>query len=107
MRKITVSVLFSLAVVLAIPVMAQQQESHPSTPNPLLQLLQSKGILSAEEISSINQASSPDDANARLARLLVSKGLISDQEYQHTIGQPAATASPAPDRKSTRLNSSH
>src|SRR5437868_1337868 len=96
MRKITVSVLFSLAVVLAIPVMAQQQESHPSTPNPLLQLLQSKGILSAEEISSINQASSPDDANARLARLLVSKGLISDQEYQHTIGQPAATASPAP-----------
>src|ERR1700756_3864919 len=96
MRKITVSVLFSLAVVLAIPVMAQQQESHPSTPNPLLQLLQSKGILSAEEVSSINQASSPDDANARLARLLVSKGLISDQEYQHTIGEPAAPASPAP-----------
>jgi len=96
MRKITVSVLFSLAVVLAIPVMAQQQETHPSTPNPLLQLLQSKGILSAEEVSSINQASSPDDANARLARLLVSKGLISDQEYQHTIGEPAAPASPAP-----------
>src|SRR5246127_5029593 len=96
MRKITVSVLFSLAVVLAIPVMAQQQESHPSTPNPLLQLLQSKGILSAEEVSSINRASSPDDANARLARLLVSKGLISDQEYQHTIGEPAAPASPAP-----------
>src|SRR6201997_2805203 len=96
MRKITVSVLFSLAVVLAIPVMAQQQESHPSTPNPLLQLLQSKGILSAEEVLSINQASSPDDANARLARLLVSKGLISDQEYQHTIGEPAAPASPAP-----------
>ena len=96
MRKITVSVLFSLAVVLAIPVMAQQQENHPSTPNPLLQLLQSKGILSAEEVSSINQASSPDDANARLARLLVSKGLISDQEYQHTIGEPGAPASPAP-----------
>src|SRR4029077_6677115 len=55
-----------------------------------------KGILSAEEVSSINQASSPDDANARLARLLVSKGLISDQEYQHTIGEPAAPASPAP-----------
>ena len=93
MRKLTI-VLFSLALVLAMPSMAQQPESHPSTPNPLLDLLQSKGILSAEEVTSINQATSSEDANARLARLLVSKGLISDSEYQHTIGKPAAPASP-------------
>ena len=92
MRKLTI-VLFSLALVLAMPSMAQQPESHPSTPNPLLDLLQSKGILSAEEVTSINQATSSEDANARLARLLVSKGLISDSEYQHTIGKPAAPAS--------------
>lgn len=90
MRKFTVGVLFSLAVVLAIPSMAQQADTHPSTTNPLLQLLQSKGILSAEEVSSINQASSSDDANARLARLLVSKGLISDQEYKAAFTAPAA-----------------
>jgi hypothetical protein len=96
MRKITVSVLFSLAVALAMPVMAQQQESHPSTSNPLLQLLQSKGILSAEEVSSINQASSSDDANARLARLLVSKGLISDQEYKTAFAAPAVVPATAP-----------
>src|SRR5579864_5160246 len=96
MRKITVSVLFSLAVVLAIPVMAQQQESHPSTPNPLLQLLQSKGILSADEVSSINHASSADDANARLGRLLVSKGLISDQEYKTTFASPATVSVATP-----------
>ncbi len=96
MRKFTVSVLFTLAVVLVIPVMAQQQESRPSTSNPLLQLLQSKGILSAEEVSSINAASSSDDANARLGRLLVSKGLISDQEYKTTFASPATVSVAAP-----------
>ena len=95
MRKLTLGVLFSLAIVLAMPSMAQQAETHPSTTNPLLQLLQSKGILSSEEVASINQAASPDDANTRLARLLLSKGLISDQEYQHTVGEPAVPA-PAP-----------
>src|SRR5260370_478945 len=65
--------------------MAQQQENHPPNNNALALLLQSKGILSSSELAMINQASSADEANARLAQLLVEKGLISRQEYSSTV----------------------
>jgi len=52
--------LLTSAVVLAIPCWAQQQENHQATTSPLVQLLQSKGILTAEEVAMVNQASSPD-----------------------------------------------
>jgi hypothetical protein len=92
MKQIAAVVLFVVALALAIPVIAQQQ-NQPITPNPLAKLLQSKGILTAEEVTSLNQASSPEEANARLAKLLLSKGLISDQEYKSTF---SASAAPAP-----------
>ncbi|MGZ3357171.1 MAG: hypothetical protein ACXVBO_20255, partial [Isosphaeraceae bacterium] len=96
MQRTVIAVLLSLAVALAaVPAMAQQQENQKPIANPLVQLLQSKGILTAEEASSVNQAASPEDANARLARLLVSKGLISDQEYKTTFAASAAPATPA------------
>jgi hypothetical protein len=69
-------------VVLVAPALPQQGES---TNNPLINLLQSKGILSADEAAAVRQASSPDEANRRLAQLLVGKGLISEQEYQSTF----------------------
>src|ERR1700736_1415248 len=77
-----------LALVLAAA--AQQQENRPTNNNPLAVLLQSKGILSPREVAMINQASSPEDANARLAQLLVEKGLISSQEYTATVTPPIA-----------------
>jgi hypothetical protein len=77
-------VLLILAVGLAVPAMAQQ-ENHPTNNNPLALLLQSKGILSPAEVATLNNASSPEEANARLAQLLVEKGLISSQEYKATI----------------------
>jgi hypothetical protein len=92
MKQIAAIVLFVVALALAFPVIAQQQ-NQPITPNPLAKLLQSKGILTAEEVTSLNQASSPEEANARLAKLLLSKGLISDQEYKSTF---SASAAPAP-----------
>ena len=86
MRK-TVSrlILLTSALVLALPVLAQQPENRSPNNNPLAVLLQSKGILSPSEVAMINQASSPEDANARLAKLLVEKGLISSQEYTATV----------------------
>lgn len=75
-----------LALVLAAA--AQQQENHSTNNNPLAVLLQSKGILTPAEVNMINQASSPEDANARLAQLLMQKGLISQQEYKATAGAP-------------------
>jgi hypothetical protein len=86
MRK-TVSRLIVLgaAIALTLPVMAQHQENHPPNNNALVLLLQSKGILSSGDVAAINQASSPDEANARLAQLLMEKGLISNQEYSATV----------------------
>src|SRR5438067_13647530 len=93
MKRIAVSMLLTSAVVLAIPCWAQQHENHQATTSPLVQLLQSKGILTAEEVAMVNQASSPDEANTRLARLLLGKGVISEQEYKPTFAATAVAAS--------------
>jgi hypothetical protein len=87
-------ILLTAAVALALPALAQQQENHATINNPLAVLLQSKGILSPGEVAMLNQASSPEEANARLAQLLVEKGLISSQEYSAAV-TPASLVSPA------------
>jgi hypothetical protein len=73
------------AVALALSAMAQQQENQTTQNSPLVLLLQAKGILSSGEVAMLNQASTPEEANARLAQLLVQKGLISQQEYTATV----------------------
>jgi hypothetical protein len=104
MRK-SVSRLFLLtaAVALALSAMAQQQENHPPNNNPLAVLLQSKGILSSDEVASINQAPSAEEANTRLAQLLVEKGLISSKEYSATVTPSAAVVTPV----STEMSGAH
>ena len=92
-RTVSRLILLTSALVLALPALAQQQENHSPNNNPLAVLLQSKGILTPSEVAMINQASSPEDANARLAKLLVEKGLINSQEYTATI--TPATVTPA------------
>jgi hypothetical protein len=91
MKAVSRLILLTSAVALALSVMAQQPDNHTTNNNPLALLLQSKGILSSGEVAMINQASSPDEANARLAQLLVEKGLISRQEY--TTVAPASLES--------------
>jgi hypothetical protein len=81
-------ILLTSVLALVLAAAAQQQENHATNNNPLAVLLQSKGILSPAEVNMINQASSPEDANARLAQLLMQKGLISQQEYKATAGAP-------------------
>jgi hypothetical protein len=80
----------AVALALAIPAFAQQTDHNRTAAPPLVQLLQSKGILTAEEADNISQASSVEEANARLAQLLVAKGLISQQEYNNTVPTVAA-----------------
>lgn len=74
-----------IAVGLAAPAFAQQQANQPASTPPLVQLLQSKGILTPDEAATISQASSPDEANAKLAQLLYSKGVISKQDYDQML----------------------
>jgi hypothetical protein len=74
-----------IAVGLAAPAFAQQQANQPASTPPLVQLLQSKGILTPDEAATISQAASADEANARLAQLLYSKGVISKQDYDQML----------------------
>jgi len=70
----------------AIPTVAQQQSNSKPADSALVRLLESKGILTAEEAAMVSQASSAEEANQRLARLLMEKGLISQEEYTQTVG---------------------
>jgi hypothetical protein len=82
-------------LVLLIPVAAQQGSQKPAS-SPLVQLLQAKGILNAEEVAEVSQAASPSEADKRLAQLLVDKGLISEQEYKATYTNAAANTVATP-----------
>lgn len=65
--------------------LAQEHGNRSSTSNPLVQLLQAKGVLSQEEAASILSHSSTEPADGRLAKLLFDKGLITQQEYEDTV----------------------
>ena len=79
-----------LAVFLACSgyVAAQQQAANPQAASPLVRVLQAKGILTPEEAAQINQASSASDADQRLAKLLMMKGIISQADYNQMMGAP-------------------
>jgi len=85
--------LLASTVVLVISAVAQQ-DNQTTNNNPLAQLLQSKGILSSSELAMVNQASSPEEANARLTRLLVEKGVISQNDLTSTVTPVAMESSP-------------
>jgi hypothetical protein len=68
---------------------AQQPMENKSAVNPLVRVLQAKGILTAEEVAQLSQASSANDADQRLAKLLLMKGVISQTDYDQTVGAPA------------------
>src|SRR6266581_4323288 len=82
---------------------AQQPTDSKSAVNPLVRVLQAKGILTAEEVAQLAQASSASDADERLAKLLLMKGVISQADYDQTVDTPgminasnAGTSSPTP-----------
>jgi hypothetical protein len=90
MRRKPIWVVVSLVVTLAFcgRSWAQQPADSNTAVNPLVRVLQAKGILTAEEASQMSQASSASDADQRLARLLLSKGVISQADYDQTMGGP-------------------
>jgi hypothetical protein len=93
MKRVMVCLLAAfVAAGMAVPAFAQGQDQQATAP-PLVQLLQSKGILSPEEAAQLSQASSADEANAKLAELLVAKGLISQDDYNRmAVREPAASS---------------
>jgi hypothetical protein len=65
--------------------LAQQEGKSNSADNPLVRVLHAKGILSDEDMAQISQAYSPADAEQRLAKLLLTKGVISQADYDQTL----------------------
>src|SRR5712692_7429420 len=84
---VVVSVVVCLLVTLALAGRgwAQQPADNKSAVNPLVRVLQAKGILTAEEVAQLNQASSASDADQWLAKLLLMKGVISQADYDQAI----------------------
>jgi hypothetical protein len=90
------SLLMILTCVVVLGPLAFTQQANSATNNPLINLLQSKGILSPDEAAAVLQTSSPEESNGRLAQLLVGKGLISEQEYQATLANAGRINQNAP-----------
>lgn len=86
-----------LLLFLALPVVparAQQPASEPST-DQIVELLRAKGVLSAGDVARLHEAGPHE--NLALASLLLSKGLISQSDYDRLAGKndppaPAAAA---------------
>src|SRR6202795_1846529 len=78
------------------PAVAQSQNSSQNSATPLVRVLQAKGILTAEEVAQLSQASSASDADSRLAKLLLSKGVITQADYNQMLGDPTIVAASSP-----------
>jgi hypothetical protein len=78
------------------PALAQSQNTSQNSATPLVRVLQAKGILTAEEVAQLSQASSASDADSRLAKLLLSKGIISQADYNQMLGDPSVVTASAP-----------
>jgi hypothetical protein len=76
--------------------LAQQRADNASAVNPLVRMLQAKGVLTADEVAQLAQASSTSDADERLAKLLLMKGVISQADYDQTVGTPSMLNASAP-----------
>jgi len=83
---------------LLVPIIAQCEDAYPAVaavsnaaataPDPLLQLLVSKGVLNAEEAKSL--IGTPAQQRARLLELLRQKGILSASDYEALITVPAS-----------------
>jgi len=92
-RRLSLLLTVVLAFAFVSLAVAQQQDQPSATPNPLVQLLQSKGVLTAQEAAAINQAPTPAEQQSRLTQLLYSKGIITQDEYKTTAAEEASRAS--------------
>src|SRR5437868_10324858 len=85
MKRVLLPILIPIALlVLAIPLAAQEKSSQPA-PNPLVKILQSKGIITEQEAATLSASLSPAETELQLAKLLLAKGIINQQEYNQTI----------------------
>jgi hypothetical protein len=80
----------TVLIAISVTAIAQQQDK-----NPLVRLLQSKGIITEQEAATIGAASSAAEAERRLAELLLMKGVISREEYDQMNAALGASSTSA------------
>jgi hypothetical protein len=80
-----------IVALLSFPIVVAQ-----STPDPLVQVLVKKGVLSAEEARLISNNASPAEQRDRLAALLRDKGVISNDEFEAVRANTNVATSVAP-----------
>jgi hypothetical protein len=95
--RLTLIVIFLLGTALAA------YSQSPDTTDPLVRVLQSKGILTEAEVRAITVNASPAEQRDRLALLLRDKGVISAAEFDtlHPAAPPPATITTADYKTST------
>jgi hypothetical protein len=100
-RLFSISAILTISGFLMLPALAQQDPATAAH-DPLAKVLLEKGILTPDEVRLIDQASTPQQANERMARFLLDKGVISAKDYEQiavktaAIAQPAAPKAPQP-----------
>ncbi len=72
-----------------------QQETTATTHDPLTEILLTKGILTPDEARVVDQAVTPKQANERMARILLGKGLISKADYEGIAGKELVAEQPS------------
>ena len=85
MKRLFQLMVFSFAIVALSYLAFTQSQDDTSQKNPLVRLLQTKGIITEQEAAMITEASSPTQVERRLVELLVAKRLITRQEYDQTL----------------------
>ena len=95
MKRALQAILVGLALFALAALGSAQPNDDPSpTSEALVRLLESKGILTAQEAATITKEASPAESQRRLVRLLLAKGLISQQEYDQTVSALGIRSSP-------------
>jgi hypothetical protein len=96
MKKFLHSALVMLTLLaLSEQSLAQQRQEAQSPPNPLVRILQSKGVITEQEAAMISGAPTEGEAQQRLAKLLLTKGILNQQEYDQTLSALGAGSAPA------------
>jgi hypothetical protein len=76
-----------------------QERPAATAPNPVVEVLVKKGILTPAEAKQIEQAATEQLANERIARILLDKGVISKAEFEQIAGKAPDAAAAAPEQK--------
>ena len=84
-RRLSLVLAVALAFGLASLAAAQQQDPPKSAMNRVVQLFQNKGVFTEREVAEINQAPTPAEREQRLMEFLLSKGLMTQDEYRQTV----------------------